>query len=701
MMQMIIRHSKTPLRHQLTAVLAALTLLSPLAAQATELELERVVLSAGGVGYFEYEGQVSGDVVLPVDIRLDQVDDVLKSLVIYDGRGRLGRVTMPGKAPLDVAFRDLPFSQASLGSMPALLNALTGAEITIEGDQRVTGRIVNVTQEQGHGGSGASFTQHRVNLLTERGLVSEVLEQSGQVTFTDQALQAQINRALLAIAENRRQDRRQLDVNLFGDGERDIRLGYVVAAPLWKSSYRLSVTENDDGKGQLTGWAILENMSGQDWDEVELVVTSGNPVTFRQALYESYFVDRPAIPVEVLGRVLPPVDGGAVAFDAPEDLAPLQQRRLGRAEIGGFAADSMMANNMRMAGAPAMAELSAPMEESIAQAAMVAAESQEAATQVIFRYPEPVSVTSGSSIMLPIISNEVSAEQVALFNPSTHATHPLASVKLTNDGETSLPPGVVTLYSTATTGGPANFAGDAQLSPLPAGDSRLLSFALDQSIKVVTDAKFTEQRVGGSIVDGIFRLNVNQLSETVYKIENTQDRDRTVILEHAKQPGWGLQTEVEDTEETNAAFRIPVTVEAGDSVEFPVVLERPIVQRYELTSIDGNLIASFASARTLSDELREVMANLAQYKQAVENRRRVVDGLQSRLNQQSEDQERVRRLLTSVPRDSDLYRRYLSDLDRQEDIVQRLQTERYEADEALREAEGELLAYARSVEIKP
>jgi hypothetical protein len=228
-----------------------------------------------------------------------------------------------------------------------------------------------------------------------------------------------------------------------------------------------------------------------------------------------------------------------------------------------------------------------------------------------------------------------------------------------------------------------------------------LSFALDQQISVVTEPKFTEEKVGGTIIDGIFRLDVKQLSETVYKIENTGERRRNVILEHPKQAGWNLQTEIDDTEETNTAFRIPVSVDAHASAEFSIVLERPVVQRYELTSIDGNQIASFASARTLSEELRQVMARLAEFKQEVEDRRRVVNGLQSRLDRQSQDQERVRRLLSSVPRDSDLYRRYLSDLGRQEDVVQRLQTERYEADEALREAEGALLAYVRDVEIKP
>ena len=43
--------------------------------------LKRVVLSSGGVGYFEYEAPVEGDATVTLDVPLDQVDDVLKSLV--------------------------------------------------------------------------------------------------------------------------------------------------------------------------------------------------------------------------------------------------------------------------------------------------------------------------------------------------------------------------------------------------------------------------------------------------------------------------------------------------------------------------------------------------------------------------------------------------------------------------------------------
>ncbi len=56
----------------------------------------------------------------------------------------------------------------------------------------------------------------------------------------------------------------------------------------------------------------VENLSGQDWKDVELTLVSGRPVAFRQALYEAYYVKRPEVPIEVAGRLMPGVDRGGV-----------------------------------------------------------------------------------------------------------------------------------------------------------------------------------------------------------------------------------------------------------------------------------------------------------------------------------------------------------------------------------------------------
>jgi len=47
--------------------------------------------------------------------------------------------------------------------------------------------------------------------------------------------------------------------------------------PLWKATYRL-VLPADVGAttARLQGWAVLENFSGQPWNDVELTLLSGN-----------------------------------------------------------------------------------------------------------------------------------------------------------------------------------------------------------------------------------------------------------------------------------------------------------------------------------------------------------------------------------------------------------------------------------------
>ena len=112
--------------HRLGMAVAALLLLVAARSEAEGLDLKRVVLSTGGVAYLEYETTVTGDSDIVFDVRLDQVDDVLKSFIVLDDTGGVGAVSLPGRQPLEKVFRDLPFSQAALVSPVALLQALTG-----------------------------------------------------------------------------------------------------------------------------------------------------------------------------------------------------------------------------------------------------------------------------------------------------------------------------------------------------------------------------------------------------------------------------------------------------------------------------------------------------------------------------------------------------------------------------------------------
>ena len=223
-------------------VLALLAAIVPARAAPGELTLERVMLSSGGVGYFEYAAEIEGDAELALRVRLDQVDDVLKSIVVYDDAGGVGQVRLPGREPLAQAFRDLPFGPEALESPAALLNALQGARLRASGDANLEGRILRAVAETVVLPDGLGTTlRHRVSLITPQGVRQFILEQAETVAFVDPELQAQVDKALEAIAEHRVQDSRTLSIRADGDGKRSLRVGYVIAVPLWKSSYRLAL----------------------------------------------------------------------------------------------------------------------------------------------------------------------------------------------------------------------------------------------------------------------------------------------------------------------------------------------------------------------------------------------------------------------------------------------------------------------------
>src|SRR5258708_3008414 len=140
------------------------------AARAGDLTLVRVMLSTGGVAYLEHEAEISGDADLTLDVPLDQVDDVLKSIVVYDSKGGVGSASLPGREPLTQFFGDLPFGQEALASPAALLNALQGAEIRIGASHTITGKLLKVVVETVRVGEQSTTERHRVSILGPNGL---------------------------------------------------------------------------------------------------------------------------------------------------------------------------------------------------------------------------------------------------------------------------------------------------------------------------------------------------------------------------------------------------------------------------------------------------------------------------------------------------------------------------------------------------
>jgi len=656
--------SRRPGRHLALGILSTMIVLG-LMAQAwakDPLPLRRVLLSTGGVGYFEHEAIVDGDVELPLTVRLGQVDDVLKSLVVYDDRGGVGMISLPGREPLEQVFRELPFRRDALESPVALLKALIGAEIRVTGARALEGQLLGVTAEDVALPNGLGrTTRHRVSVIVPtQGLRQFILEEADQIELVDATLRAQVSGALGALARYRVQDRRTLAVSLKGTGRRTVRVGYVVEAPLWKTAYRLTVPDAPvvprGARGLLQGWAVVENMSGQDWEGVELTLASGNPVTFHQALYTAYYVTRPEVPVEVMGRVVPPrVDAGTIreAVRAP---APPQAR----------------ASAPAMARATPGAGIAAPAPERTFEAfapapPSVATISEEATTQVVFRVPGGVSLPTGHSVIIPIVSREVPVERLALYDAQASMAYPLAAVRLTNDSGTGLPPGVLTLYERTPQGANA-YVGDARLAALPAGESRLVSFAVDQKVQIVAEPSARETIAGGKLSRGVFQLTVVDRQSTRYRLKGPAQEERAILIEHPRVPEWRLISPPEtDVELTRDRYRIRAALGKGEAKEVEVTTERPRTTSLQLAGMPVETLVRYSRTGALDEKVRQAFEMLATMRREIDQEERTIAELEASRKTIYAEQERIRANLASVPATADLRQRYLDALKQQED----------------------------------
>jgi hypothetical protein len=653
---------------------------------AGEIPVDRIILSTSGLAQFEHRAQVTGNAALEFPVRLEQVDDILKSLVVFDAKGRVGGVTLPGKQPLDQIFKDLPFDRKQLTSSMMLLNAYQGAVVTARGaGVETTGKIIQVTPEAVTLDNNKTVTRHRLSLMTGAGMKQAVLEDLQSLQFADVKVRDEISRALDSIRSNSTSGQRVLTVSLLGGGTRPVALSYVVAAPLWKAAYRMVAPEPGKTKGFLQGWAVVENMTAGDWSNVDLSLVSGNPVTFRQALYQSYYVDRPEVPVRVFGLVLPRIDEGAMPSAADmqqEKGAQLQRGKMLRAE-NFAAAPAPMA---MQADAMAFAESSMTGMGAVAGAA-VPVQSAEAATQVLFRFPERLNLKSGQSMMLPFVSRDVPMERVSLYQPETNPRHPLAAVEIKNDGETSLPPGVLTLYEDSKLLKGASFAGDAQLPELGQGEKRLISYALDSKTTIDREDKSISTEGQMTAERGVIRTAVKNRAETTYTIKAPAREGRTVIIEHPRSNDYKIvEPDPQAVEVTGTHYRIKTTVKAGETKPLHVVLESQAWQSYSIDTLSAEQLDAYAGGYgNLKPETRQQFEDIAALRRALDEFDQKIAAVEEQRQVIFQDQGRVRENLKSLGVKSEVQQKYLDKLNAQEDQVAQLDRQKQALSEQRRE----------------
>jgi hypothetical protein len=338
-----------------------------------------------------------------------------------------------------------------------------------------------------------------------------------------------------------------------------------------------------------------------------------------------------------------------------------------------------------------------PAPQSLAR--VDAATAAEEATQVAFTLPEKVNVPAGQSLVVPLLDRELPARRMDLYQPSVDGRRPLAAVELTNDSGAGLPPGVLTLYQQGGAEG-ALYLGDARLAALPAGDKRLLSYAIDN--KVTVDRETDERRpiVKATISSGVMKVTRAIHFTTRYRIKSVSMPPPEMLIEQPRRGGASLTSpDPKNVELTANAYRIPYTVPAGGTGTLSVVEEQPIEETIRITDLDDNRLGVLVSSAELDPKLRQALTEVASRRQGVARQRAELNRLKEERGQLVEDERRVRENLRVLGNEAAMKKRLLDKFNEVQAAIETVSAAQVKTSEALAAAEKELAAYVGSLNL--
>ncbi len=137
------------------------------AAQQAEVPVRQVVLFSSGVGYFEHYGMVNGTGDTELRFKTQQINDILKSLVLEDlDKGRVTTITYPSQDPIAKTLRSFQIDITSNPSLGELLNQLRGAKVKLlVSGQQVEGTILGLEKKQKPVGDKSTIDVWVLNLI--------------------------------------------------------------------------------------------------------------------------------------------------------------------------------------------------------------------------------------------------------------------------------------------------------------------------------------------------------------------------------------------------------------------------------------------------------------------------------------------------------------------------------------------------------
>ncbi len=682
--------------------------------KATTLPIKRVILYSNGVAYIERRGMVSGNAEIDLSFKQSQVDDVLKSMIVLDmGQGRIGAVSYNSSQPASARTAEIPFSigsetsegDGSSGGLAGVLSQLQGAKVLVtsaKGTQ--VGSILTVEKR----GTTKKEDNEVTTLPSQYTLV--IASDSGEITafelsdvrsikLLEEGTRRNINEFANATASTRLRDAKTISVSSIGSGAREMIVSYIVSAPIWKTTYR--VVLGDDGKPFFQGWAIVDNVSDESWENVQLSLVSGSPVSFIQNLQKPLYRYRPIVPIPDDLNLDPQIydaegSGSGVGYGSGSGGG------FGSGSAGGTASvdvsGSRATSNYLSLLPGATTSLSDALKTETS-GVVTAATGNELGDLFEYRIDAPVSVERNRSALIPIVQTKMEGERVSIYNESARKDRPMGGMMLSNTTTLTFEGGSLTVLDRDA------YAGEALMERLKPKERRLISFALDLGTRVSTKSETDLRPVQLiKVINGVFQAHYFRQDAKTYTLSNQTDRVKTVYIEHPLRDRWGLaENSAKPETVTDRYYRFRVELQPFATVTVPVIEQLGQMDAYQLSSFSREQLDLFITRRYIDAATRQRLEKLLELRGSINLVTQRMQSLTAEIASITQDQARFREnieALSKTPEAKALIARYIAKANDQESRLEAIETERKAAQADKERLERELAAEIKNFEVR-
>ncbi len=702
------------------------------------LPIKRVILYSNGVAYIERRGIISGNTEINLSFKQSQVDDVLKSMVVLDlGQGKIGAVSYNSSLPASARTAEIPFAvnaqTLNNGGIAGVLSQLQGAKVAVTTKTgSASGSILTVEKRQTLvENNKPPINSQFLVIASESGELSTFnLDDVKSVKLLEEGTRKDVNEFANATASARRRDAKTITVTSQGSGQREMIVSYTIAAPIWKTTYR--VVLDDAGKPFFQGWAIVDNVSEEDWQNVQLSLISGLPISFIQPIQKPMYRYRPIVPIpqdlNLQPQVYEPQSGGGFTVNGSSGTE--NRFQVDGGEVNGFRSGVINTTNGTLGNTITQKQIQQlpngavnnsnylALQNNISSNAIggaqtsvsdaltnnrggvqTAASGEELGDLFEYRIEQPVTVLRDKSALIPIIQTKMEGERIAIFNEAVRRDRPMGGMLLSNTSNLTFEGGSLTVIDRDA------YAGEALMERLKPKERRLISFALDLGTLVTVENKEDKEPARlFKVISGAFQVHYFQTNKKIYHVTNQTDKVKTLYVEYPVQTDWELSPETPKPDiTTNRYYRFRVELKPFEKKDLVVAERQPLMDSYQLTSLSYRDLEIFLSKKYITAETQTKLQKLIDLRSQINQIDAKLEGLDNEEEKISDDQKRLREnieTLSKTPEAKTLITRYVEKVNNQETRLEQMQKERQDFESQKQKLEIELRMEINNFELK-